>query len=174
MVFNAGSKKVVNKNFNFKLNNDLIPTCESIKFLVLTFDIGLNFNEHVKEILKKCNNRLNVIKILSNKKWRLNKTTLTTIYLALIRSMIDYSSLIMPHLAKTLTRTIQSVQNTAFKCIYKLDYKTSTEEVDKSSANKFEKVVYFLNFVSLKIMSFIKILNNIGLRTPPLGTPVSI
>ena len=133
IVFNAGSRKSLNKNFNFKLNSEFIPTCETIKFLGLTFDIGLNFNEHVKDIKKKCNNRLNVIKILSNTKWRLNKTTLTTIYLALIRSVIDYSSLIMPHLAKTLTKTIQSVQNTAFKCIYKLDYKTSTEEVVKIS-----------------------------------------
>jgi hypothetical protein len=79
MLFNVGSKKSINKKLKFKLNNDFIPSWDSIKFLGLTSDIGLNFNDHVKELKKKCNNRLNVIKILSNKKWRLSKTTLTTI-----------------------------------------------------------------------------------------------
>ena len=133
MIFNATGKKSINENLKFKLNNDYIPSCNSIKFLGLTFDVGLNFNDHVKEIKKKCNNRLNVIKILSNKTWRLSKTTLTSIYLALIRSVIDYSSLIMPYLAKTLTKTIQSVQNTALKCIHKMDYTTHTEELVKIS-----------------------------------------
>jgi cob(I)alamin adenosyltransferase len=37
----------------------------------------------------------------------------------------------MPHLSNTLTKTLQAVQNTAFKCIYKLYFKTHTEEVVK-------------------------------------------
>ena len=53
MIFNDTGKKSTNENLKFKLNNDYIPSCNSIKFLGLTFDVGLNFNDHVKEIKKK-------------------------------------------------------------------------------------------------------------------------
>ena len=75
IVFNKSSDKSMNNKFKFKLNNDYIPSCNSIKFLGLTFDLGLTFTNHVKDIKKKCINRLNVIKILSNKKWKLSKKT---------------------------------------------------------------------------------------------------
>jgi hypothetical protein len=129
MLFNINSNKQLNKKHSFKLHNETIPSCESLKFLGITFDLGLNFLEHVKDIKKKCINRLNIIKILSNKKWKLNHKTLTSIYLALIRSIMDYSSFIMPFLSKSLTKTLQSTQNTALKCIYKLKYDTRTSEL---------------------------------------------
>jgi hypothetical protein len=48
------------------------------------------------------------------------------------------------------------------------------QEVAKSSANKVELVFVFLYIVSSKIISLINILNKIGQRTPPCGTPTSI
>jgi len=133
MVFSKNSDKTINQKLKFKINNEYIPPSESIKFLGLTFDMGLTFNNHIKETKKKCINRLNIIKILSNAQWRLSKKTLTTIYLTLVRSIIDYSSIIMLYLSNKLTKTLQTVQNTAFKCKYKLDFKTHTEEVVKIS-----------------------------------------
>jgi hypothetical protein len=70
---------------------------------------------------------------MSNKRYKLNKSTLTTIYLSLIRSIMDYSSLIIPQIAKYLGRTIQSTQNTAIKIIYKLKFDTHTDEIVKIS-----------------------------------------
>jgi hypothetical protein len=133
MVFNNNSDKSIGKNLKFKLYDEFIPNCEHLKFLGITFDIGLVFNYHIKEIKKKCINRLNVIKILSNKSKKLTTKTLTTIYLSLIRSIIDYSSILLPSLSNSLTKTIQVIQNTAMKCIFKLNYLTSTEEVTRIS-----------------------------------------
>ena len=73
-----------------------------------------------------------MIKILANKNKKLTTKTLTTIYLALVRSIIDYSSILMPSLSNTL-KTTQDIQNTAMKCIFKLNYLTSTEEVGRVS-----------------------------------------
>jgi hypothetical protein len=47
--------------------NETISSCKSLKFLGITF----NFVEHVKDI-KKCSNRLNIMKTLSNKKCIVN------------------------------------------------------------------------------------------------------
>jgi hypothetical protein len=133
MVFNNNSDKSIGKNIKFKLYDDFIPNCDSIKFLGITFDIGLVFSNHINDIKKKCINRLNVIKMLSNKKWKLSKITLISIFKALIRSIIDYSSVVIPFISKGLLKTTQSIQNTAIKCIFELNYLTSTEEVIKIS-----------------------------------------
>jgi len=118
MTFNNNSNKNLNEQFKHKLYNEKIPACYFLKFLGITFDLGLTFNNHTKDIKKRCINRLNIIKILSNKRWKLNATTLKSIYLSLIRSVIDYSSLIMTFLSKSLTKTIQATQNTALRCIF--------------------------------------------------------
>ncbi|RNA29913.1 hypothetical protein BpHYR1_025307, partial [Brachionus plicatilis] len=49
--------------------------------------------ENLKEIkfLERCNSRLNLIKILSNKKWGLDLNTLGNLYKSLIGSIPDYS-----------------------------------------------------------------------------------
>jgi hypothetical protein len=133
MVFNVNSNRNINRNFPFKLFGDLIPSCVTLKFLGITFDIGLNFIEHIKEIKKKCINRLNIIKIISNKKLKLSKQTIKTTYLALIRSILDYSSIIIPCISKTLGKTIQAMQNTAIRIIYRLKFDTHTDEIIKLS-----------------------------------------
>ena len=90
MVFNSSGSKILNNSFHFELFKERIPPSESLKFLGITFDLGLSFNQHIKEIKKKYINRLNIIKLMSNKRHKLNKSTLTTIYLSLIRSIMDY------------------------------------------------------------------------------------
>jgi hypothetical protein len=109
MVFNKNSAKTMGRNLKFKLYDDFIPSCEFIKFLGITFDIGL-FNHHIADIKKKCINRLNIIKILSNKLKRLSTKTLTTIYLSLIRSIIDYSSVLISWISNMLFKTTEAIQ----------------------------------------------------------------
>ena len=146
IIFNNNSSNIINNEIAITLFKESIPSCKSLKFLGLTLDIGLNFSDHIKDIKKKCLNRLNIIKILSNKKWSLEKDTLTTIYLSLIRSIMDYSSIIIPFLAKSLEKTLQSVQNTALKCIYKLPYITHTEDIIKiTNLNSIKERAHHLN-----------------------------
>lgn len=73
MVFNKGSNSHLNDKLNLKLFNEQIPACKNFKFLGITFDIGLNFKDHLSQLKKKCNNRLNIVKILSNNEWKLQK-----------------------------------------------------------------------------------------------------
>jgi hypothetical protein len=95
MLFNKNNNKKFNAKYRFKLYKETIQICENTKFLGITFEPGLSLNEHIIDIKKKCINRINIIQILSNKKWKLNKKTLTIIYLS-IKSIIEFSDYTTP------------------------------------------------------------------------------
>ena len=60
--------KIVPRMYNENLVYNPNPT-----FLGITFDKKLSFKNHVDNLRKKCSNRLNCIKIISNKSWGLTK-----------------------------------------------------------------------------------------------------
>ncbi|RNA18253.1 hypothetical protein BpHYR1_016038 [Brachionus plicatilis] len=64
VVFSRYKKE--SDNLNLKIYGNRIVSQKEIKFL-------LNFNILVDEIKERCNKRLNIIKILSNKKWVSNR-----------------------------------------------------------------------------------------------------
>ena len=88
--------------------------------------------------------------MISNRIYKLNKNTLTTTYLVLIRSILDYSSIIIPCISKTFNKTIQSTQNTAFRIIYKLNFDTHTDDIVKISG--IERVAERANSLNKKIL----------------------
>ncbi|RNA07342.1 RNA-directed DNA polymerase from mobile element jockey-like [Brachionus plicatilis] len=65
-------------NLNLKIYGNRIVSQKEIKFLGIKFDSKLNFNILVDKIKERCNKRLNIIKILTKKKWGLNQNTLET------------------------------------------------------------------------------------------------
>lgn len=87
--------------------------------LGIIFDEKLNFSAQVKRIKNKCSSRLNLIRILSHKSWQLNKSTLLTIYQAMVGSVLDYSAFILPRLSENLRTTLQAVQNKAIRIIFR-------------------------------------------------------
>ena len=89
------------KELNLKLFSDYTPKTNYIKFLGITLDPRVYFHKCMEEIIKKCNRRLNILKILANKAWKLKEETITAIYFSLVRSIIDYNYIIYPLLSKT-------------------------------------------------------------------------
>ncbi|RMZ95734.1 RNA-directed DNA polymerase from mobile element, partial [Brachionus plicatilis] len=82
VVFSRYKKE--SDNLNLKIYGNRIVSQKEIKFLGIKFDSKLNFNILVDEIKERCINRLNIIKILSNKKWGLNQNTLGNLYKSLV------------------------------------------------------------------------------------------
>jgi hypothetical protein len=87
-------------------------------YIGIHFDALLNFSQHVKNIVNRANKRLNIIKILSSPTWKLNKNTLVNIYKTLMRSILDYSAILILHLSQLQINKLQTVQNKAIKQIY--------------------------------------------------------
>ena len=95
-------------------------------FLGIKFDQNLCFNSHIEFIRSRCQDRINIIKILSHKSWKLSKKTLVGVYNALVGSIIDYIFFISSLASHTNFHKLQ-VQNVSFKSIYHLPYDTPTE-----------------------------------------------
>jgi hypothetical protein len=114
-----------------KLFDDLIPKSNSIKFLGINLDYQMNFNSCVNKIVAKCNVRLNVLKILSNKSWCLSSETLKCVYFSLIRSIIEYNSIIFPIICESNKKKIRAIQYKALKIAFKKPIKTRNEELLK-------------------------------------------
>ena len=85
-----------NKNFeiNLKLNGESIPKCRHVKYLGITLDERLNFNEQITNLRVACRDRISSLKIISHKSWCLTKKTLQKVYRSIVRSKVEYSFII--------------------------------------------------------------------------------
>ena len=95
----------------------------------LNIDRSLQFSECIEAIKAKCNNRLNIIKIISHKSWNLTEKTLCNIYQSLSRSIIDYSSIIFDLLCETKKKTLRSIQYHALRYAMRKPLKFSHSEL---------------------------------------------
>ena len=109
-------------NFQLKMNGQFIPQSKETLFLGTILDHNLNFNSHIEHIKEKCIDRLNIIKILSYKSWKLSKKTLVNIYRALIGSLLDYSFFILTSISNKASKDLQATQNKAMRSIFNLKY----------------------------------------------------
>ena len=105
-------------DLNLNLFGQKIPACDNVTFLGMRFDKYLCFKNQVDYLEKTCFDRLNIIKILSHKSWKLNSRTLIQIYNTLVRSIIEYSAIISPRLSNTNMIKLQVLQNNAVRAIY--------------------------------------------------------
>lgn len=92
-----------------------ISTVESLKILGLTFNKQFRWNTHIDNIIPGLNNRLNIIKCLSNNKFNCNTISLLTAVHALIKSKIDYGLVLYGKAAKSLMNKINTIFNSAIR-----------------------------------------------------------
>ena len=111
-----------NIEFSIKLKNELIPYKANPIFLGIILDERLNFNKHIESLNFRAAKRLNIIKIFSHSKWRMNHHTLKSIYKSLVGSLFDYSSFIIANISESSISSLQRLQNSTIRCIYKLSF----------------------------------------------------
>ena len=114
------------EKYKFKLCGQFVGREDSPKFLGVVLDERLSFNRHVQHVKDKCASRLNVIKIISHKSWKLNTNTLVSVYRALIGSIIEYAAFISPTLSVSLAKDLQVIQNKAMRVIFRQPYDCPT------------------------------------------------
>ena len=71
-----------------------IEVAEEVKFLGLLWDSKMTFAPHIRELKKKCTKSLNLMKVVAHTKWGGDRVTLLRLYRALIRSQLDYGSIV--------------------------------------------------------------------------------
>ena len=81
-----------------------IPVVAESKFLGVIFDRKLSFIPHIKYVKAKCIKALNLLKVLSHTSWSADRTTLLHLYRSLIRSKLDYASIVYGSARKSYYR----------------------------------------------------------------------
>ena len=134
------------ERFSLTINNQNIAYEKNPKLLGIIFDESLTFNKQVDSIRDKCLSRLNLIKVLSHREWKLSRETLLMLYKTLIRSIIDYSSFIVDVICDTNLKRLQVIQNKAVRCIFKASFDTPTSELCSiSNLNPIKDRLFDLN-----------------------------
>ena len=88
-----------------------IPVVEHSKFLGVIFDRKLSFIPHIRYIKAKCLKALNLMKVLSNTSWGADRSTLLYLYRSLIRSKLDYGSIVYGSARNSYLQTLDSVHH---------------------------------------------------------------
>ena len=94
-----------------KIYGSQIPFVDEAKFLGLIFDRKLNFISHIKNLKQKCQKALNIMKVLSSTDWGGDKTTLLTLYRSLIRSKLDYGSVVYGSARKSYLKMLDTIHH---------------------------------------------------------------
>ena len=93
------------------LYGSLIPVVDDFKFLGLIFDRNLSFIPHIKYLKAKCLKALNLLKILSHTNWGADRTVLLELYRSLIRSKLDYGSIVYGSARKSYLLELDTIHH---------------------------------------------------------------
>ena len=88
-----------------------IPVVEDFKFLGIIFDCKLSFIPHIKYLKAKCLKALNLLKVLSHTNWGADRTVLLQLYRSLIRSKLDYGSIVYGSVRKSYLMMLDTVHH---------------------------------------------------------------
>ena len=88
------------------------------RVLGILFDAPkLTFCSHITYIKKECEKRIHILRALSSTKWGCTRYLLRRVYVAYIRSKIEYGSIILTKVKPNLLQKLEVVQNQAMRCI---------------------------------------------------------
>jgi ribonuclease HI len=98
-----------------------ISTVKKYKFLGVTVDNDLRFNDHITNITVKCRKRVNILKCLAAKDWGNSQETQRNIFIQYIRSVLEYaSSSWSSWISKTNREHLQRIQNQGLRAVTSL------------------------------------------------------
>ena len=89
----------------------LIPVVEDFKFLGIIFDRKLSFIPHIIYLKAKCLKALNLLKVLSHTNWGADRTVLLQLFRSLIRSKLDYGSIVYGSARKSYLMMLDTVHH---------------------------------------------------------------
>lgn len=113
-VFKRGRK---NQLVNLHINNSHVTSVDNVRYLGIWLDKSLLWRRHINETQEKVTKMLNLLKILAGASWGIHPKHLRRLYIALIRSRIDFGSFLYDTAAKTHLSKLDKVQNIALRVI---------------------------------------------------------
>ena len=93
------------------LNGLAIPVVQEHKFLGVIFDNKLSFIPHIKYLKARCLKALNLLKVVSRFDWGADSIVLLRLYRALVRSKLDYGSIVYGSARKSYIGMLDTVHH---------------------------------------------------------------
>uniref|UniRef100_A0A3B3Q2D7 Reverse transcriptase domain-containing protein n=1 Tax=Paramormyrops kingsleyae TaxID=1676925 RepID=A0A3B3Q2D7_9TELE len=109
------TRKKVNEGINLKLYGSTLEKVTTFCFLGLHFDPWLTWGEHIRKVESKCKKVLNTMRCLTGREWGADYQSLKYIYVSLIRSRIDYGSVVYRSAAKSVLTRLDKIQARALR-----------------------------------------------------------
>ena len=102
------------------LKGELLQYKKTCKFLGITFDNKLTFNDHIQDIVTRAQRRLNLLKALRGQSWGASPETILYSYRTFIRPLLEYGSILFAYASDHLLRKIQAIETSAIKLAFRL------------------------------------------------------
>lgn len=132
-------------------NNHTIERSSFIKTLGITYDDKFNFKKHHNILKENMNRDLNSLKIISAINHGIHPFTALNIFKAIIKSRLDYSSLVTSISSKSNLDITQRIQNTALRFTLGLIKSTPIDSINSLSGMPPRKFQNELNIIKLII-----------------------
>ena len=108
-------------NLGLRAGDNDIKQVDKYRFLGGTVESSLRFIDHLKELGKKCRQRINILKSMSGKDWGNSIESQRTLYVQYVRACIEYaSSSFRSWIGKAKRDKLEILQNEALRSIAQL------------------------------------------------------
>ena len=99
------------------LDKTKIEVVSEFKFLGVIFDRKLSFLPHITTLKKKCKKALNLLKVVAHSEWGADRKVLLRLYRSLIRSKLDYGSIVYGSARKSYLKILDSIHNEGLRLV---------------------------------------------------------
>ena len=93
----------------------------------------MTFTKHFEEILERCNQNFDLLRILVNKKWGPSPATILQVYKQCVRPISEYGIISTIPVSETVIIKIQRVQNSFIRLALRLPKYVSARLLDEAS-----------------------------------------
>ncbi|XP_076392697.1 uncharacterized protein LOC143265297 [Megachile rotundata] len=100
-----------------KLGTNILKFVTCTKILGVLFDSKLTWKNHIEYLINSCKQRLKPIKSISHNNWGADKTVLLQTYRAIIRSKIDYASVIYNSAKANIIKKLDTIHNAGLRIV---------------------------------------------------------
>ena len=128
-------KRKMHPHPDLYLYGNPIKIVEETKFLGLLFDSKLTFLPHIKMLKSKCLKALDILKVVSSTDWGADKGILINLYRSLVRSKLDYGSIVYGSARKSYIQILDAVHHQGLRLCLGA-FKTSPVESLYAEANE--------------------------------------
>ena len=94
-----------------------IEVVSEFKFLGIIFDTKLSFLPHITTHKKKCKKALNILKVVAHSEWGADRKVLLRLYRSLIRSKLDYGSVVYVSARKSYLKILDTIHNEGLRLV---------------------------------------------------------